>query len=105
MVVRVTQRTPSYALPEERGYTSWVRQLALAEFRNRLLVRSAGERFERLTLPDHVAEALRTQPDGWYEEVVHDRSYDTFYRVHHPNASSTEPHAFLTRRQSSVATG
>ncbi len=102
VVVRVTQRAPSFTLPENNGSTSWVRQLSLAEFRNRLLVRSAGERFERLTLPAQIAEDMRTRPEGWYEEVLHDRSYDTFYRVHHPQASSTELHAFLTRRQPSV---
>ncbi len=53
--------------------------LALAEFRNRTLVRSVGPDFGRTRLQVATHEALEEQPALWRRETVRGRQYLTYY--------------------------
>jgi signal transduction histidine kinase len=69
---------PQVLLPEGY-YGNEYADLALAEFRNGVLVRSLGRIFGRYRLPEEVARELGTKPALWREETVREQRFLTYY--------------------------
>ncbi len=69
---------PQVLLPEGY-YGNEYADLALAEFRNGVLVRSLGRIFGRYRLPEEVTRALGTKPALWREETVREQRFLTYY--------------------------
>ncbi len=69
---------PQVLLPEGY-YGNEYADLALAEFRKGVLVRSLGRNFGRYRLPGEVADALERTPTLWREETIREQRYLTYY--------------------------
>ena len=62
--------------------------LSLAEFQNRVLVRSFGSDFGRYRMPEAALEALKLDQDLWEIDKSGDRKYLTYYHRRRPNTVS-----------------
>ncbi|MEM1270718.1 MAG: ATP-binding protein, partial [Bacteroidota bacterium] len=94
-LVRVEQELASYANAQLRGYATEENQLALAEFENGRLRRSAGKPFDRVRLPADVRRRLTETDEFWRTEDLHGDQYATYYRRFTARPEAGTPGAFL----------
>lgn len=77
------------------SYDAVYMEMAVAEFRDGVLVRTMGRDFGRFRLPEEVAQALAAESSIWRTERVEERTYRTYYQRHERTVDRDDAFAAL----------